>query len=445
MTEELRNLKFFIRTFGCQMNESDSERIAGILRQAGAIKTDRLEELEEEDILIVNTCAVRQKSEEKLYSYLGRLARLKRKKPVQVGVTGCVAQLRGPELLQKKFDLDFILGPDNYGQLPRLIQKGLAKKHISTSWSKEWQETQPDLILRENAVSAYVTIMEGCDNFCTYCIVPFTRGREKCRPLRSILTEVSSLADRGYKEIQLLGQNVNSFRDPESGKGFPQLLEEISRIEGIAWVRFLTSHPKNFSLEIGKIMAGTRTICRQLHLPLQSGSTTLLRKMRRGYTKDDYLNKVAWLRRLMPEISLSTDIIVGFPGETDKDFEETLEVLGEVRFANIFSFCYSPRPLTEASKFEDTVPLDEKRSRLKEVQRLQKKIQLQSHSRLVGRVMPVLCLGRGAKTPHLYAGRNEGYQVVNFRSEQDFTGRFVDVRITAYGPFSLSGERLDGR
>lgn len=442
MTEELRNLRFFIRTFGCQMNESDSERIAGILRQAGAIKTDRLEE---GDILIVNTCAVRQKSEEKLYSYLGRLARLKRKKPVRIGVAGCVAQLHGPELLQKKFDLDFILGPDNYGQLPRLFQKGLAEKHISTSWSKDWQETPPDLILRESAVSAYVTIMEGCNNFCAYCIVPFTRGREKFRPLRSILTEVCGLADRGYKEIQLLGQNVNSYHDPGSVRGFPQLLEEVSRVEGIAWVRFLTSHPKNFSLETAEIMAGTRSICRQLHLPLQSGSTAVLRKMRRGYTKDVYLDKVAWLRRLMPEISLSTDIIVGFPGETDNDFEETLKVLEEVRFANIFSFCYSPRPLTEASRFEDTVSLDEKRRRLKEVQQLQKKIQLHSHSRQVGLVMPVLCLGKGKKTPQLYAGRNEGYQVVNFRSEQDCRGRFVDVSITSYGPFSLSGERLDGR
>lgn len=442
MTEDLRNLKFFIRTFGCQMNENDSERMAGMLRHAGAVKTERPEEA---NILIINTCAVRQKSEEKLYSYLGRVSRLKKKKPVRVGVTGCVAQLRGPELLQEKFDVDFILGPDNYGQLPRLVQRGLAEKHISTSRSKEWRETPPELVFRENAVSAYVTIMEGCNNFCAYCIVPFTRGREKFRPLRSILAEVSGLADRGYKEIQLLGQNVNSYRDPESGKGFPPLLGEVSRVEGIAWIRFLSSHPKNFNLETAEVMARTRKICRQLHLPLQSGSTAVLRKMSRGYTKDDYLDKVALLRRLMPEISLSTDIIVGFPGETDKDLEETLEVLEEVRFAKIFSFCYSPRPLTEACRFEDNVPLEEKRSRLEEVQRLQKKIQLQSHSRQVGRVMPVLCLGRGKKTPHFYAGRNEGDEVVNFRSEQDCTETFVDVRITACGPFSLSGERLDGR
>ncbi len=424
------------------MNESDSERIAGILRQAGAIKADREEE---GDILIVNTCAVRNKSEEKLYSYLGRLFRLKRKKPVQVGVTGCVAQLRGSEIFKKKFDVDFILGPDTYGQLPRLIEKGLAEKYISTSWSKDWQETPPDLILRESPVSAYATIMEGCNNFCAYCIVPFTRGREKCRPLRSILTEVSSLADRGYKEIQLLGQNVNSYRDPESGKGFADLLEEVSRIDGIPWVRFLTSHPKNFSLEIGEVMARTKNICRQLHLPLQSGSTAILGKMKRRYTKDDYLEKVAWLRQLMPEISLSTDIIVGFPGESDKDFEETLDVVESVRFANIFSFRYSPRPLTEASEMKDDVPFEIKTRRLEEVQRLQRTIQIENHSLQVGSVMPVLCLGKGKKTPHLYAGRNEGYQVVNFHSEQDCRGRFVDVRITSCGPFSLNGERIDGR
>ncbi len=441
MTEELGNLKFFIRTFGCQMNESDSERIAGILRQAGAVKTDRPEE---GDILIVNTCAVRQKSEEKLFSYLGRLSQLKRKKPVRVGVTGCVAQLRGPELLGRKFDLDFILGPDNYDQLPRLVHKGLAEKYVSTCWSKEWLETPVDLILRENAVSAYVTIMEGCDNFCAYCIVPFTRGREKHRPLRLILEEVSNLAERGYKEIHLLGQNVSCYRDPESGRGFPDLLEEVSRIEGIAWIRFLTSHPKNFSLETAEVMARTRKICRQLHLPLQSGSTAVLEKMRRGYTKDGYLAKVGWLRRLMPEISLSTDIIVGFPGETNEDFLETLGLMEEVRFSNIFSFRYSPRPLTEASRLRDDVPQDEKTRRLEEVQKLKRKIQIESHSQQVGRIMRVLCLEKAKRTPHLYAGRNEGYQVVNFRSKEDCRGKFVDVRITGFGPFSLSGECPDG-
>lgn len=433
-------MKFYIQTFGCQMNESDSERVAGILKLAGASKTDSPEEA---DLLIINTCAVRQKSEEKIYSYLGRLMALKKKKDVQIGVIGCVAQLRGSELLGKKMAVDFVLGPDHYGELARIIQKGSSERQLLTSWSKEWRETPPRLILRESSVSAYVPVMEGCNNFCTYCIVPFTRGREKCRPLHSIQEEVVHLAEQGYKEIQLLGQNVNSYEDPESGKGFADLLRQVAETQGITWVRFLTSHPKNFTPEIAATMAQLPTICRQLHLPLQSGSSAVLKKMKRGYTKEDYLEIVALLRKRMPEISLSTDIIVGFPGESERDFEETLEVLKAVRFTNIFSFRYSPRPLTEASRLEDSVPFAEKTRRLRQVQQLQREIQLENHRRQVGSLMWVLCLGKAKKTPHLYAGRNEAFQVVNFSSPDDCSGHFVRVRITGYGPYSLIGERLN--
>jgi len=442
MEEDRRKMKFFIRTFGCQMNESDSERVAGILARAGAVKTEHPEEA---DLLIVNTCAVRQKSEEKLYAYLGRLSQLKKKRPVQVGVLGCIAQLRGANLLGKKLAVDFVLGPDNYDRLPHLLGKNLRKKHVLTSWSKAWQDTPAELVLRESPPSAYVTVMEGCDNFCAYCIVPFTRGREKYRPLRSILREIVILAEQGYKEIQLLGQNVNTYCDPESGKDFPDLLREVGRTEGITWVRFLTSHPKNFTPEIAEAMASVPTVCRQLHLPLQSGSTVILKKMKRGYTKEDYLEKIALLRRLMPGISLSTDIIVGFPGETEKNFEETLEVLAKVRYTSLFSFRYSPRPLTEAFRLEDSIPLEEKTRRLEEVQRLQKEIQLENHSRQVGSVMPVLCLGKARRTPQLYTGRNEAHQVVNFASGEDCRAEFIDVRITGFGPYSLTGERLNGR
>ncbi len=433
-------MKFFIRTFGCQMNESDSERVAGILEHAGALRTGRAEEA---DLLIVNTCAVRQKSEEKLYSYLGRLAALKKRKPVQIGVVGCVAQLRGTDLLGKNPAIDFVLGPDNYDQLPQLIGASSHEKHVLTSWSKEWKEFPPQLIVRESSTSAYVTVMEGCDNFCAYCIVPYTRGREKYRPLRSIVSEVSHLAERGYKEIQLLGQNVNSYHDPESGHGFPELLHRVARVDDIAWVRFLTSHPRNFTPQIAETMAALPTVCRQLHLPLQSGSTAILKKMKRGYTPENYLDIVALLRRLMPHISLSTDIIVGFPGETEKDFEATLDMLKTVRFTNIFSFRYSPRPLTEASRLEDDVPLAEKTRRLEEVQKLQREIQLENHRAQVGQTMPVLCLGQAPKTPHLYTGRNEGFEVVNFCSPIDCRGEFVRVCITGYGPYSLRGERVN--
>jgi tRNA-2-methylthio-N6-dimethylallyladenosine synthase len=424
------------------MNESDSERIAGLLGSTGAVRAERAEDA---DLIVVNTCAVREKSEQKLFSYLGRLARIKKKKRVRVAVVGCVAQIRGRELLENREAVDYVLGPDNAAELLPLFQEEDTRKYVSTSWKKEWHEVPPAITLHGSPVSAYLTVMEGCDNFCSYCIVPYARGREKYRPLSSILGEAGDLARKGFLEIQLLGQNVNSYRDPESGRSFTELLKEVSSIAGLEWIRFVTSHPKNFRPETAETMAAHKTICKQLHLPLQSGSSAVLRKMSRGYSREDYLGIVSLLRRMMPEICLSTDIIVGFPGESERDFEETLEVLREVRFANIFSFRFSPRPSTAAAQWDETVPQKEKQHRLEEVQRLQKTIQLENHSRQVGRVMRVLCLGRGRKTPDLFCGRNEGHQVVNFHAEGDCSARFVDVRITGFGPYSLLGERINGR
>jgi tRNA-2-methylthio-N6-dimethylallyladenosine synthase len=433
----LKNMKFFIRTFGCQMNDNDSERIAGLLAASGAQKT---ENPEESDVIIINTCAVREKSEEKLYSYLGRLQVLKKKKKLVIGVVGCIAQIERRKLFKKCSFVDFILGPDNYLQLPEFVARGCGEKFAATNWSRHWQETPPVNFIHENPASAYVTIMEGCNHFCSYCIVPFARGREKCRPLEYILAEIEDLSARGYKEVQLLGQNVNSYRNPETGQPFPELLRAVSRIKGIDWIRFITSHPQNFSQEIIEAMDRSEKICRQLHLPLQSGSTSVLQRMNRGYSREDYLDIIRRLRALMPDICLSTDIIVGFPGETDQEFEATLSALIEIRFVNIFSFRYSPRPHTAASRLKDDVPWDVKKSRLLEVQRLQKEIQTEFHRSLVGRTLKVLCTGRSKKDPLAYSGRSEGYQVVNFKSDGDVIGRFVEVRISAAGPYSLQGE-----
>lgn len=437
---ELKNLKLHIHTFGCQMNENDSEHIAGILAACGAESTDSPEN---SDLVFINTCAVREKSEEKLYSLLGRLNSLKKKKKgLFIGVVGCVAQLHRSKLLEKFPGIDLIMGPDNYLQIPEILSLYIDEKIVSTEWSENWHEIPGALTLRESQVSAFVTIMEGCDNFCAYCIVPFTRGREKCRPMPQILNEVQDLAQNGYKEIQLLGQNVNSYQDPISGRGFAQLLKEVNERDGIEWIRFITSHPKNISSEIASVMRKSKKICNQLHLPVQSGSTSMLKRMNRGYTREKYLEKIRSLRELMPDVSLSTDIIVGFPGETEEEFQDTMSLLETVRFTNIFSFRYSPRPQTAAASRKDDVPFETKKKRLLAVQNIQKRLQTEMNKSLVGRTVKVLCTGKSKKDPGIYSGRNEGYQVVNFQSEKNLQGQFIDVIVTSSGPYSLRGHAV---
>lgn len=436
---KIKASRFYIHTFGCQMNKNDSERIAGILKATGAEKTDSPQE---SDLIIVNTCAVREKPEEKLYSFLGRLASYKQKKNITLGVVGCMAQLYRSELLERKPFIDFVLGPDNYDRIPEIIQGNHEEKLVSTRWHREYHDIPSKITARESDISAYVTVMEGCNNFCSYCIVPFTRGREKYRPLDSIIREVQTLAEEGYKEIQLLGQNVNLYCDPDSGKGFTSLLREVNQVDGIEWIRFITSHPKSFTEGLAKTMKETEKVCHQLHLPVQSGSSSVLSRMKRGYTREKYLEIIGILRALMPGISLSTDIIVGYPGETEEEFHDTLSLLEEVKYTNIFSFRFSSRPFTAASREKDTVPLEEKKRRLIEVQKLQKNIQIALNKTLVGQIMKVLCLGRSKKDPSIYCGRNDGYQVVNFKSAETAVGHFRDVRITSYGPYSLFGEAV---
>jgi tRNA-2-methylthio-N6-dimethylallyladenosine synthase len=444
MTEKpgtMNHSRFHIHTFGCQMNESDSEQIAGILTSSGA---EPSENPENSDIILVNTCAVREKSEEKLYSLLGRLMSLKkRNKNIILGVAGCVAQLHRSKLLAKFPGIDVILGPDNYWKIPDLLALHQKEKIIATEWSKVWHDIPNRTAIRKSRVSAYVTIMEGCNNFCSYCIVPFTRGREKSRPMPQILDEIRMLALNGYKEIQLLGQNVNSYHDPVSGTDFSRLLKAVNKISEIEWLRFVTSHPKNFKAETAAAMAESQKVCHQLHLPVQSGSSSVLKRMNRGYTIDRYLEVIETLRNLMPDISLSTDIIVGFPGETDKEFEETLYLLENVRFTNIFSFRYSSRPKTAASQLEDDVPFETKKKRLIAVQTLQKKLQIEMNQFSVGKRYKVLFTGKSKKNPSIFSGRNEAYQVVNFISEKNPEDRFVEVEITSSGPYSLRGHDLN--
>ncbi|MGA2533441.1 MAG: tRNA (N6-isopentenyl adenosine(37)-C2)-methylthiotransferase MiaB [Candidatus Aminicenantales bacterium] len=430
-------MKFFVRTFGCQMNENDSEHIAGVLASAGA---QRVPGPEDADVIIVNTCAVREKSEEKLYSYLGRLSSLKKNRRVLIGVAGCVAQVYRDKLFKKRLFVDFVVGPDNYLKILEIVEKAAAGPCLETGWGRAWQEFGPAETLRKNTTSPYVTVMEGCDNFCAYCIVPFSRGREKFRPFGRILGEVRDLAGAGSREIQLLGQNVNSYRDPESGRGFPQLLDEVCAVAGLEWVRFITSHPANFGDDLIAAMRRNPKVCRQLHLPLQSGSTAVLKRMNRGYTRGEYLALAERLKEALPGILLTTDIIIGFPGETEEDFEQTCDTLRHVRFAGIFSFRYSPRPLTASARMADNVPLPVKRRRLLALQNLQKSIQTEVNASFIGRDMTVLCSGPSPKGGGRLAGRTEGNLVVNFAAAPDLVGRFVSVRITGCGPYSLHGE-----
>jgi tRNA-2-methylthio-N6-dimethylallyladenosine synthase len=432
----LKGKKFFIHTFGCQMNVNDSEHIASLMLKEGALPVSSPEE---SDMIFINTCAVREKSVKKLFSYLGRLKEQKEKRGTIIVCLGCVAQLYREKLFQKFPYLDIVAGPAQYHSLLEALNGLEIEKRLLSGWTKNWVELPIEAEMRESQVSAYVTIMEGCNNFCTYCIVPFTRGREKYRPLSAILAEVKKLAATGYLEIHLLGQNVNSYRDPETGARLPEVLKRIVEIEGLEWVRFLTSHPKDFTAELAETMAQNRKICHQLHLPLQSGSNRILEKMKRNYTREDYFQKIDLLKQLMPDISLSTDLIVGFPTETEEDFEQTMEAVERIQFANIFSFRYSPRPLTASSKMEDDIPEEIKIERLIRLQTRQKEIQLALNRKLIGKTLRVLCLGQ-SKKGNLFSGRSEGYQVVNFNSPVDVSNKLVDVRITGCGPYSLQGE-----
>jgi tRNA-2-methylthio-N6-dimethylallyladenosine synthase len=440
MSDSLAGLKVFVRTFGCQMNENDSEHISGVLAGAGA---ERACGPEDADIVVVNTCAVRQKSEEKLFSYLGRLSCLKKKRPFLLGVVGCVAQIRQDALVEKLPFIDFIAGPDNYLELPEIVGRATGTPAVRTDLSREWKEFDSGSTVREAPWSAFIPVMEGCDNFCAYCIVPYARGREKFRPLPNIVGEVRAAAGAGALEVQLLGQNVNSYRDPDSRLGLAGLLDAVSAVPGIEWVRFITSHPKNFGDDIIRAMAVDPKVCPALHLPLQSGSSRVLARMNRGYSREDYLALVGRLKHSLPALHLMTDVIVGFPGETEEDFEATCSLLREVRFSGIFSFRYSPRPLTAAAAVPDDIPLETKRRRLMTLQALQKSIQVGVYRSFVGQDLRVLGTGPSPKGAGRFSGRTAANLVVNFDSASDPAGRFVTVRITGSGPYSLHGTAVE--
>jgi len=425
-------MKFFIKTFGCQMNVNDSEKINHILSDRGM---ERTKEVEDADIVIINSCAVREKAQEKIFSFIGRLNQSQK-----IVVSGCVAQSEKDLILKRNIKVDFVVGTHQFYGMNEIIDDFLLKnlKGTNTTLSKEWSEEVPDIYSRENRFTGFISIMEGCDNFCTYCIVPFTRGREKYRPFKNILNEAEYLAENGFREIVLLGQNVNSWKDQKEGVSFASLLSRIAGIEKIKWIRFITSYPGYYESELIDVMKQNRNIARHIHFPVQSGSTRILKKMGRNYTREQYIQIISKFKSEIPEIKFSSDFIVGFPGESDRDFDLTLSLIEKARYDSLFSFIYSPRKHTKAVLIDDNIPVEVKKKRLQSLHELQKNIQLEAHSKLVGKELEVMVTGKNPKREGELLGRTESYKVVTFPGNRK-PGEFTMVKIDHFGPHSLRG------
>jgi tRNA-2-methylthio-N6-dimethylallyladenosine synthase len=429
---------FHIVTFGCQMNEHDSERMAGLLEEQGCTPAS---DASKADLIILNTCSIRAKAEQKFFSELGRLKMLKEGKPdLKIAVAGCIAQQEGGNILTRAPYVDMVFGPSDLSRLPELVEKKRFSREplIDTAGDPEYHQKRIPAA-RRDGLKAWVSIMYGCDNFCTYCVVPYLRGRERSRSAEDILNEVRELAQKGYKEVTLIGQNVNSYgKGLRGGMDFPSLLRQVNDVPGIERIRFVTSHPRDLSYGLIAALRDLTRVCESLHLPVQSASDDVLAAMNRRYTRDEYLDKIRRLRLAAPEITLTTDIIVGFPGERDRDFEMTMELLEEVRYDGIFSFKYSKRPGTAALAYNGHLPEDVKEKRLARVLELQAKITLQKNSSLVGSRQEVLIDGI-SKKGGMPSGRTRGNKVVNLEGPEIPVGSLVFVRITAAAMNSLSG------
>jgi len=423
------------------MNEHDSERILHILATMNYVPT---EDPREADLMLINTCSVREKSEQKCYSLLGRLKKLRKNPDVLVGVGGCVAQHEGGTIISRAPFVNFVFGTGALSRLPDLIEQAHGRngeRKVDTELMEEPHPFEPGAVhIRAGQVTAYVTIMRGCNNFCSFCIVPYVRGRERSRPLDDVVDEVTLLVEQGVKEVTLLGQNVNSYcPDGFRAPAFPALLRRLQGIEGLKRIRFTTSHPKDLSPDLIACFSELDIVCSHFHLPLQSGSDRILKRMNRRYTCTDYLQKVEQLRAARPDISLTTDLIVGFPGEREEDFQKTLSMVQEVQFDEFFSFKYSDRPLTRACGLPDKIEEPEKSRRLSVLQELQKSITMNKNSQAVGQCIEVLVEGRSKRDRCHLSGRSATNKVVNFEGPPHVMGELVQVEITAAHAHSLQG------
>ncbi len=441
-------LKAFVQTFGCQQNEADSEKIAGMCRSMGY---EICYAPEEADIIMVNTCAVREHAEQKALSIVGQYKHLKAAKPdMLIGVCGCmVTQDHRKETIKHSYPyVDFVLGTSSLHRLPELIFTKLQKgKRLYCPEEKEYLVAEGLPIYRESTYRAWVSIMYGCNNFCTYCIVPYVRGRERSRRPEDIIAEVRELVESGYKDITLLGQNVNSYgKDAGSDDGevydFADLLRDIDKIEGDYFIRFMTSHPKDASRKLIDVIADSKHIAHQFHLPMQSGSDTILKAMNRHYNTEKYLETVDYLRKRVPDVTISSDIIVGFPGESDEDFEATLRMLRRVQFDMTYSFIYSPRKDTPAAAMDCQIPDSIKGERMNRLLETQNEIAFEKNKPLEGKILKVLCDGKSKNNENVYSGRTEGNKIVLFDGDESDVGKFVNIKIDRAETFALYGDKI---
>ncbi len=432
--------KVHIMTYGCQMNVSDSEKISTALRGAGYESSPTIDGA---DMVILNTCSIRAKAEEKIYGILFTMkGRLKKNPGLLIGVGGCVAQQEGERLLKKVPHLNFVFGTHNLHLLPEMVRQAEAGKRVAeTSFIDD--ESRLDLFPMQSegsGVTRFVTIMQGCDNFCSYCIVPYVRGREVSRRFSELLDDIRSAADSGVREVTLLGQNVNSYGSKgDDGSGFASLIRDVAEIDGIERIRFMTSHPKDISAPLIECYAEVRKLCSHIHLPVQSGSDRVLQMMNRGYTRAGYLEKVARLRAARPDILITSDIIVGFPGETEEEFSDSLSLIEEVGYVDTFSFIYSPRPETKAAALHDSIESREKHERLNRLLALQKSLTARIQSSMVGERLEILVEGKGRDDGQIF-GRSSGSRIVNLQGSLDLVGTLQKPLIVKAMQNCLLGE-----
>lgn len=433
---------FYIETFGCQMNVHDSEKVIGTLVSEGY---RQVASEEAAGLILYNTCSIRDKAEQKVFHRLNDYKKLQ-KQGKRFGVLGCVAQQEGEKIFARAPHVSLVAGSASYRNLAQmLVQIEAGERRVTGLDDRQTEQTfETEFTARSNPHRGYITIIEGCDKFCAYCVVPFTRGKERSRTSDSVLAEARQMAEQGYTDIQLLGQNVNAYRDPLGKKTFAELLAAVGEVGGIRRVRFTTSHPRHFTRDIVAAIETVPTLCDHVHLPVQSGSSRVLQAMLREYTREQYLERIAWMKTAKRKISLTTDTIVGFPGETEADFEQTLSLLAEVEYDGVFSFKYSPRPNTPAISLPDSIPDEEKSRRLSILQEGQREIQRRNYARHIGEVMEVMVEGSNAQRGQI-VGRSSQNKTVNFTTAQPITpanGAYVQVRITQSFPNSLVGEMV---